>query len=127
MSVKHPMHPTMKRIHDLVSLYYKALHEEPCSRNLIEQVTKKAKKQEDVNDHQEHVSVYGKSYCPYCQEAKSLIKTRPNAIYIELIKNYKPTSQAHVEHIEKSQTIPIVFVDDTLLGGLTELTKFINK
>ena len=119
---------SMKQIHELVSLYYKALHEEPCVSNLSKQVLKKRKTQQIVGgNHSNHVTVYGKSYCPYCQEAKTLIKDHPQATYIELTENYKPSSNAHVKHIQKAKTIPIIFVEDDLIGGLTELKKFLDK
>lgn len=114
-------HESMAHIDGLIRLYYQALFQEPCSTQIMSQMPKRQKVDEKF------VCVYGKSYCPYCREAKKLVEPRSDAMYIELVENFEPRSQAHVPHIEKSPTIPIVFVNDDHLGGLTELKKFLDE
>ena len=122
MATNHTLlFPTMPRVNDLIRLYYQVLFQEPCSTELLENLPKKTKLSKN-----KFVCVYGKDYCPFCREAKALVEPRQDAIYIEMVDNFEPRSQAHMPHINTSKTIPIVFVNDDHLGGLTELKKFLN-
>ena len=106
----------LEELSKLVNIYYRALSRDPTLEY----------KRPRPNIHEKSISVYGKSYCPYCQKAHDLVKDRPDAIYIELEEGYTPKSHAHTPHIEQSKTIPIVFINDDYVGGLEELEKILN-
>ena len=102
----------MEDLNELIHKYYLALH------NQMDNYKKPRQ-----NFHEKFVTVYGKDYCPFCQEAQKMVQDRPDAIYIELEEGFEPRSPAHVSHIKTSRTVPIVFINDDYLGGLDELTK----
>ena len=112
----------LAHIKKLIRLYYQALFQEPCSTEILDHLQKKQKL-----DDTKFVCVYGKSYCPFCREAKALVTPRKDAMYIEMVENFEPRSEHHMPHIHNSKTIPIVFINDDHLGGLTELKKFLNE
>ena len=110
----------MEELDELIHTYYRALQ---CDQTLV---YKKPKKEEQEQE-QALVTVYGQSRCPYCRKAKTLVEDRPNAIYIEMDADFTPRTPAHTPHIETSKTIPVVFVNDDHIGGLTELEKLFTE
>lgn len=103
----------MEELDKLIHTYYRALYRDPSL------VYKKPR--------QDFITVYGKEYCPYCRKAHEVIHNHPNAMYIELEEGFSPNSYAHMPHIEASNTIPIVFVNDEYIGGLDELQKILEE
>ena len=130
------MQVDMSRLHSLVAAYYKALYQRPCVSDMVQLDESQPKKIKKTSaDHEMHpgakvpqvVYVYGKDYCPFCREAKQLVENRENAMYIEMIDGFQPKLTSHTPHIDRSKTIPIVFVDERHLGGLSDMKKFFNE
>ena len=113
----------MEELDSLIQTYYRALWQPSRILAQDEHVDFKKPRQ---NFHQKFVTVYGKSYCGFCQKARAMVEKSPDAVYIELEENFTPRSEAHTPHIETSKTIPIVFVNDDLLGGFDELEIFFS-
>lgn len=67
-----------------------------------------------------NVIVYAKSYCPYCEAAKRLLKSKnvPFEV-IDVTNDMEKLSQL----IQKTnhQTVPQVFIGDKFIGGFDEL------
>lgn len=68
------------------------------------------------------ITMYFKSYCPYCQRAKALLteelKQKVNVIDLE------KTPEHRDEMIKKSggrTTVPQIFINDTHVGGCDDL------
>ncbi len=67
------------------------------------------------------VIVYSMKSCPYCVSAKQLLKNR-NVPFEEILVGYD--DDAMWEAMEKRsgmKTVPQIFLDDRLIGGLPEL------
>lgn len=135
-SEKGNMQVDMSRLHSLVAAYYKALYQRPCVSDMVQLDDSQPKKiKKTSTDHEmqpgakvaQVVYVYGKDYCPFCREAKQLVDKRENAMYIEMIDGFQPKLTSHTPHIDRSKTIPIVFVDERHLGGLSDMKKFFNE
>jgi glutaredoxin len=70
--------------------------------------------------------VWSKYNCPYCDQAKALLKQK--GIQIEERKigdGY--TKEELMEAVPDARTVPKIFVDEQLIGGFTELKKFLEK
>ncbi len=68
------------------------------------------------------VKIYTTSYCPYCKRAKSLLDSK-GADYEEI--NLTSDTELRVE-LEKKynwRTVPMILIDDELIGGFDELAK----
>ena len=74
----------------------------------------------------DYVVVYGRNTCPYCIKTIDLLKSYPNALFVEidtepnelfskskLLNILKPDIQNHT-------TVPIIFDKGTFLGGASE-------
>lgn len=66
------------------------------------------------------VTIYTKDYCPYCTQAKNLLKS----LNIEF-KEVDVTNDSEIlmEIVQKSRmrTVPQIFVGETCLGGYTDI------
>ena len=72
------------------------------------------------------VVVYSKDYCPYCDRAKSLLKSK--CVSFEEI-NLEGQMEKFVELKQKTgmMTVPQIFINDQLVGGYTELAELESK
>jgi glutaredoxin len=64
--------------------------------------------------------VYSKYNCPYCDQAKNLLKSK--GIQFEERKigdGY--TKEDLLEAVPNARTVPQIFIDEQLIGGFTEL------
>ncbi len=66
------------------------------------------------------VTMYTRTVCPYCDQAKALLK-RYNVVIDEVNIDIDPSKAA--EMIEKSQrrSVPQIFIDDEHIGGCDDL------
>lgn len=75
------------------------------------------------------VFMFSKSYCPYCDRAKDILKElKIKFEYIECDDN--PLSNAHRAQLTKMTnvtTFPNIFIGETSIGGCDNLTKLKNK
>lgn len=64
--------------------------------------------------------VWSKNQCPYCDQAKNLLKMK--GIEIEernISKDW--TKEQLLEAVPAARTVPQIFLDGELIGGFTEL------
>jgi len=70
--------------------------------------------------------VWSKNQCPYCDQAKALLKMKGIAFEERNIqKDY--TREQLLEAVPNARTVPQIFLDDKLIGGFTELKKHFEK
>jgi glutaredoxin 3 len=66
------------------------------------------------------VTIYSKSYCPYCDRAKALFKGKGVA-FDEIMLDDKDDEFAKLKQKTGMMTVPQIFIGDTLVGGYTDL------
>ena len=64
--------------------------------------------------------VWSKDQCPYCDQAKALLKSR-NIEFEERNIMHGWTREQLLEAVPNARTVPQIFLDDKLVGGFTEL------
>jgi GrxC family glutaredoxin len=69
------------------------------------------------------VTVYTMDYCPYCERAKALLKTR--GIAYQEVRVAEDDEQTWKDLYERSgmRTMPQIYADDELVGGYTDLAE----
>lgn len=67
-----------------------------------------------------HVIIYATNYCPFCDQAKALLKKK-GVEFTEVRVDLDEISRT--EMIEKSgkRTVPQIFINDRPIGGFDEL------
>lgn len=71
-------------------------------------------------------TVWSKDHCPYCDQAKSLLKQQ--GIEFEEKKiGYGYTREQLLEAVPTARTVPQIFLDEELIGGFTELRAHLQK
>ena len=69
--------------------------------------------------------VWSKDHCPFCDQAKSLLKLK--GIEFEEKKiGHGYTREQLLEAVPDARTVPQIFLDDQLIGGFTELKKHLG-
>jgi glutaredoxin 3 len=69
--------------------------------------------------------VWSKYHCPFCDQAKALLKQR--GIPFEEKKIGDGYSKEELlEAIPTARTVPQIFINDQLIGGFTELKAHLN-
>jgi glutaredoxin len=66
--------------------------------------------------------VWSKDQCPYCDQAKALLKSR-NIEFEERNVSQDWTREQLLEAVPNARTVPQIFLDGKLVGGFTELRK----
>jgi glutaredoxin len=69
--------------------------------------------------------VWSKNGCPFCEQAKSLLKLK-NINYEERNINKDWTREQLLESVPTARTLPQIFLDDNYIGGFTELKKHLQ-
>lgn len=64
--------------------------------------------------------VWSKDQCPYCDQAKALLKSR-NIEFEERNIMRDWTREQLLEAVPNARTVPQIFLDNELVGGFTEL------
>lgn len=64
--------------------------------------------------------VWSKDHCPYCDQAKALLKLK-NIDYEERNINHGWSREDLLAAVPSARTVPQIFLDDQLIGGFTEL------
>lgn len=70
-------------------------------------------------------TVWSKDACPFCDQAKALLKMK--GIEFEernISKDW--TREQLLEAVPEARTVPQIFLDGTLIGGFTELRKHLK-
>ena len=72
------------------------------------------------------VQVYTSTYCPYCHAAKGLL-SRKGVEFIEI--DLGTDHELRIELVEKHKwrTVPIILINDELIGGYEELVDLERK
>lgn len=70
--------------------------------------------------------VWSKYNCPYCDQAKALLKSK-NIEFEEKKIGDGYTREDLLEAVPNARTVPQIFLDDKLIGGFTDLQKYISE
>ena len=68
-----------------------------------------------------HVKMYTTAICPYCIQAKALLKRRGVEQLEEIRIDLGPGEREHMMQITGRRTVPQIFVGDTHVGGCDDL------
>ena len=69
--------------------------------------------------------VWSKDSCPFCVQAKALLKQK-GIEFEERNINTDWTREQLLEAVPTARTLPQIFLDDKLIGGFTELRKHLQ-
>ena len=70
--------------------------------------------------------VWSKDHCPYCDQAKALLKSK-NIAFEERKIGHGYTREQLLEAVPTARTVPQIFLDDELIGGFTELKSHLQE
>lgn len=70
--------------------------------------------------------VWSKYHCPYCDQAKALLKSK-NIEFEEKKIGDGYTKEELLEAVPNARTVPQIFLDGKLIGGFTELQKYVAE
>ena len=70
--------------------------------------------------------VWSKYNCSFCEQAKSLLKLK-NINFEERKIGDGYTKEDLLEAVPTARTVPQIFLDDKLIGGFTELRKYLEE
>jgi glutaredoxin len=70
--------------------------------------------------------VWSKYHCPFCDQAKALLKQREIPFEEKKIGDGY-TKEELLEAIPTARTVPQIFIDDQLVGGFNELRTFLES
>jgi glutaredoxin len=71
-------------------------------------------------------TVWSKYHCPYCDQAKALLKSKEIPFEEKKIGDGY-TKEELLEAVPTARTVPQIFIDDKLIGGFTELKQFLQE
>lgn len=69
--------------------------------------------------------VWSKNACPFCDQAKNLLKLK-GIEYEERNISTDWTREQLLEAVPNARTVPQIFLDEQLIGGFTELRKHLK-
>ena len=69
--------------------------------------------------------VWSKYHCPYCDQAKALLKQK-GIVFEERKIGDGYTKEELLEAVPTARTVPQIFLDGELIGGFTELKTKLN-
>jgi glutaredoxin len=70
--------------------------------------------------------VWSKYQCPYCDQAKALLKQKGYVIEERKIGDGY-TKEDLLEAVPTARTVPQIFINEELIGGFTELKTHLEK
>jgi glutaredoxin 3 len=70
--------------------------------------------------------IWSKYHCPYCDQAKALMKQKGIAFEEKKIGDGY-TKEELLEAVPNARTVPQIFINDELIGGFTELKTHLEK
>lgn len=70
--------------------------------------------------------VWSKDNCPFCDQAKSMLKQSNFEIEERKIGN-NWTKEQLLEMVPNARTVPQIFINNVLVGGLNDLRKYISE
>lgn len=73
-----------------------------------------------------NVIIWSKYNCPYCDQAKALLKQR-NVPFEERKIGDGYTKEELLEAVPTARTVPQIIINGATIGGFTELRKYIDE
>ena len=73
-----------------------------------------------------NVIIWSKYNCPYCDQAKALLKQR-DVRFEERKIGDGYTKEELLEAIPTARTVPQIIINGNVIGGFTELRKYIDE
>ena len=70
--------------------------------------------------------VWSKYHCPYCDQAKALLKSKGIEFEERKIGDGY-TKEDLLEAVPTARTVPQIFINDELIGGFTELKQKLTE
>ena len=70
--------------------------------------------------------VWSKDQCPYCDQAKALLKQKGIAYEERNITSGSWTREQLLEVVPNARTLPQIFMDDVHVGGFNELRRHLQ-
>jgi len=70
--------------------------------------------------------IWSKDMCPYCEQAKALLKQK-GVEFEERRIGGGYTKEQLLEAVPNARTVPQIFLDGKLIGGYTELKAYYDK
>jgi glutaredoxin len=70
--------------------------------------------------------VWSKDQCPYCDQAKALLKQK-GIEFEERNVSRNWTREQLLEAVPTARTVPQIFMNEELVGGFTELKTYLQK
>lgn len=70
--------------------------------------------------------VWSKHHCPYCDQAKALLKMKGVEIEERNI-NENWTKEQLLEAVSTARTVPQIFLDEEYIGGFQELKRYFES
>ena len=67
------------------------------------------------------VKMYTTAYCPYCSQAKQILKARGVEVIDEVRVDVQPQERRRMMEITGRRTVPQIFIGDTHVGGCDDL------
>jgi glutaredoxin 3 len=71
--------------------------------------------------------VWSKDACPYCDQAKALLKSQNIEFEERNITQGTWTREQLLEAVPTARTVPQIFLDGKLIGGFTDLRAHITE
>lgn len=73
------------------------------------------------------IEIFGKPNCPYCTSAKSLLEIKQLGYeYIDFFELDDEAQKKVRERAPTAGTFPIIFLEDTYIGGFNQLQSVFN-
>lgn len=73
------------------------------------------------------VTIWSKTPCPYCDQAKALLKQRGIDYEERNISEGTWTKEQLLEAVPNARAVPQIIINNKLVGGFTELRKYIEE
>ena len=67
------------------------------------------------------VKMYSTQTCPFCQQAKALLKQRGVAVIDEVRVDLDPSQRQVMQELTGRRTVPQIFIGTTHVGGCDDL------
>ena len=72
------------------------------------------------------ITIYTKDYCPYCTQAKTLLKSL-NQEYTEVDVTNDQAKLMEISQKSGLQTVPQIFVGEKCIGGFSDIDALNNE
>ena len=71
--------------------------------------------------------IWGKDQCPLCDQAKNLLKSKGLTFEERNLTSGKWTREQLLEVVPDARSVPQIFVNETHLGGFSELRQYLQE